>query len=301
MSKPTPTPGPGSFVAGSAAPARPVLVACPLGCQAPFGPSPIVLSEGPLQRCSQCGQLFFEGDTAGFRRSLDGFEACQGPGRGDPGFARLQRRARRTLVRAAAILKKPLAKMSLLDVGCSSGSFIAAALGLGVRAEGVEPMPGPVAAAQAAGLKVHQGLLEELALPAHCFDVVSLLEVIEHVPAPLDLLAACRRVLVPGGLVVIRTGNAASWTVTWMGPRWDYFCPAIGHISFFNPRSMDLLAQRSGFDLRKIHFHSVSLFRQEDVAAPVYRLGKIVAEILNWPSRLLGKSHEMEAFLQARQ
>jgi len=293
---------PGSCAAGgnARAAAAPVVKNCPVGCDVPFAPSAIVLPEGPLQRCGACGQLFFQDDTAGFRRSLDGFEACQGPGPQDPGFQRLRQRTRRTLTRAAAILAKPLAELRLLDVGCSSGTFIAAAASLGVRAEGVEPMAGPVTAARAAGLTVHQGYLETLGLPAHSFDVVSLLEVIEHVPTPLALLQACRRVLVPGGLVVIRTGNAASWTVAFMGPRWDYFCPAIGHISFYNPYSMGLLARRSGFDLRKIHFHSVSVFRREDVSAPVYRLGKIVAEILNWPSRLLGKSHEMEAFLQVR-
>lgn len=288
---------------GNPAPAGPqtVVPSCPIGCASPFFPSGIVLPEGPLQRCGACGQLFFQGDTAGFRRSLDSFEACQGPSPQDPGFKRLRQRARRTLTRAGAILGKPIEGLRLLDVGCSSGGFIAAAASLGAKAEGVEPMPGPAAAAKAAGLTVHQGFLEQLPLPPHSFDIVSLLEVIEHVPDPLALLAACRRVLVPGGLVVIRTGNAASWTVAFMGPRWDYFCPAIGHISFFNPCSIGLLAWRSGFDLRTIHFHSVSVFRKEDVAAPVYRLGKIAAEILNWPSRLLGKSHEMEAFLQTRQ
>jgi len=83
-----------------------------------------------------------------------------------------------------------------------------------------------------------------------------------------------------------------------MRARWDYFCPSIGHISFFTPRSMRLLAERSGFAMVGIHFHSVSLFRRADVSPLVYRLGKIIAEILNGPSRWLGRSHEMEVYLR---
>ena len=84
-----------------------------------------------------------------------------------------------------------------------------------------------------------------------------------------------------------------------MKEKWDYFCPAIGHISFFNPGSMRLLAERTGFACKWVNYHSVSLFKEEDVSRILYRAGKIIAEVLNLPSRLAGKSHEMEVYLQA--
>jgi SAM-dependent methyltransferase len=120
---------------------------------------------------------------------------------------------------------------------------------LGFIAQGVEPAPKAAAAAQAAGLNVRQGLLQEMDYPADSFDAITLFEVLEHVREPLPLLRECYRVLAPRGLVVIGTGNTASWTAVAMKSRWEYLDIGRhgGHVSFFNPWSMTVLAQRAGF------------------------------------------------------
>jgi SAM-dependent methyltransferase len=118
----------------------------------------------------------------------------------------------------------------------------------------VEPAPDIAAAARESGLNVRSGLLEEQRYPDATFDAASLFEVVEHLREPLPLLRECRRILKPGGILIISTGNAASWTVDAMGARWDYFHIEKdgGHISFFNPQSIAALAHTCGYTVEHI-------------------------------------------------
>lgn len=162
--------------------------------------------------------------------------------------------ARRRLQTISGLLEKTARDIRVLDVGCSRGSFLAAGTRLGFQMEGVEPAATIAAAARASGHVVHIGLLDPVGLPPRSFDAITLFEVVEHLKDPLPLLQECRRILRPGGVLVVSTGNTASWTVAAMRERWDYFHIAKdgGHISFFNPRSISLLAARSGYRVERI-------------------------------------------------
>lgn len=96
----------------------------------------------------------------------------------------------------------------LLDVGTHCGFFLRMARGMGWELHGVEPSPAAELARQHFGLEVHRGTLEALAFPADSFDVVTLIDVIEHLERPLGLLAEVRRILKPDGIVFVKTPNA---------------------------------------------------------------------------------------------
>ena len=273
---------------------------CPVGCDAQLVTSAIVLPEGPLLRCAACGQLVSQITTAAYQHSMAAFDS---PEFNLPSGAESARRvalARRRLARAARLLGKTPGEIRLLDVGCSRGDFVAAAVHLGFHAEGVEPASHIAAAARAAGLTVHQGLLEEQHFPAAGFDVVTLFEVIEHLPAPMALLHECHRILRPNSILVASTGNTASWTVAAMQARWDYFQVAqdAGHVSFFNPRSIALVAARTGFGVEHIGTTRVRFVEERSAPRWLYRLSKIAAEFANLPARLLGTGHDMLVFLR---
>jgi len=280
----------------------PLISACPLECNLGLDATPIVLPEGPLLRCRMCGQLVSQVDEAHYRDSMQEFDDARGTTPDARSAARRSTLAHRRLERIRTLVGKPRDEIHLLDVGCSSGTFLQAARAAGFRAQGVEPAPRAAAAARAAGLEVFVGTLEEARFPQHRFDAITLFEVIEHLPAPLALLRECHRILKPGGVMLIGTGNTASWTVRAMGARWDYFSIARhgGHVSFFSTVSMRILARRADFRVVRMETRNVRFLDREGVSSTRYGLAKLAGEVLNAPARALGRGHDMLAYLRKR-
>ena len=79
-------------------------------------------------------------------------------------------------------------------------------------------------------------------------DVIVLLDVIEHLPDPQSTLALCRQHLNPGGVIVITTGDFASFYARLSGRNWRLMTPP-QHLWFFTPQSMRCLSHSLGFKL----------------------------------------------------
>jgi len=108
----------------------------------------------------------------------------------------------------------PAAGCSYLDCGCCDGSKtveLAERLKAG-RVCGVEVVDELAAEAEGRGLEVARSdLNDSIPYPAASFDVVTALEVIEHLHKPDAFLKELRRVLKPDGYAVLATENLASW------------------------------------------------------------------------------------------
>jgi 2-polyprenyl-3-methyl-5-hydroxy-6-metoxy-1,4-benzoquinol methylase len=99
----------------------------------------------------------------------------------------------------------------LLDVGCGTGLFLAVARRRGWEPFGVDDSAEALEHARDHfGLDVIQGEFADFAGEGHHFDLITAWDVIEHARAPVDLLAAMRRCLLPGGVVALSTPNQAS-------------------------------------------------------------------------------------------
>lgn len=279
-----------------------LITTCPVGCAAPFETTTTVMPEGPLLRCPACGQLVSQCSEALYAQSMQEFNDPRGTLPDARSAERSQRRSKKYLDNISALLGKTPAQTRLLDVGCSSGAFLGAAVKLGYAAEGVEPAPQAAATARAAGLKVHTGLLHEAAFASASFDAITLLEVIEHLKEPLPLLQECQRILKPGGILLVGTANADSWQAKAFGAHWDYLSIAKhgGHISFFNPRSLAKLAGRAGFSQALLKTRSVRFSDRGNSSEPVYTVLKIAAELLNPLAALLHKGSDMALYLRRK-
>jgi 2-polyprenyl-3-methyl-5-hydroxy-6-metoxy-1,4-benzoquinol methylase len=275
---------------------------CPVGCVSVLQPSNIVLAEGPLLRCPECGQLISQLSEEEYRQSMREFDDPRGTLPDAGSDKRRTRQSGKWLAKISRRLQKPAVEIRLLDIGCSSGAFLTTAMALGFCAEGVEPATQAAQSAIQSRLKVHIGTLQEADFPAAHFDAITLFEVIEHIKEPLSLLKECRRIIRPNGVLMIGTGNNASWTAGIMKSRWQYFQIGHhgGHVSFFNPRSIRLLAGRGGFALQGVETRNVRFYEKGDAPAVLYRAAKITAELLNIPARLLDKGHDMLATLRPR-
>jgi 2-polyprenyl-3-methyl-5-hydroxy-6-metoxy-1,4-benzoquinol methylase len=134
----------------------------------------------------------------------------------------------------------------VLDVGCGSGASLLEARALGATAFGIEADPNVKPIAEALGLNIHFGSLQDHPFPEHTFDLIVLNQVIEHLPDPDLALRALRQRLKPRGRIVLVFPNTASlWRRVW-GDRWiNWHIPY--HLHHFDLKRFSQMAKRCGF------------------------------------------------------
>jgi SAM-dependent methyltransferase len=130
-----------------------------------------------------------------------------------------------------------------LDYGCGAGGLVKSAVAAGFDAIGFEE-------GWAADLGRSSGtpILHSNELDGHigAFSFVSAIEVLEHISDPVDALSKIRKLLKPGGILFITTGNAQPWRGDLLS--WGYTkCPDV-HVSFYEPYSLSCCMQRAGFE-----------------------------------------------------
>jgi SAM-dependent methyltransferase len=107
-----------------------------------------------------------------------------------------------------AVLRREKPTGRLLDVGTHCGFFLRKARGMGWTLTGVEPSPiGARLAREFYGLDVREATLEGARFPDRSFDLVTMVDVFEHVGEPLEVLAEVRRVLRDDGLLFVKVPN----------------------------------------------------------------------------------------------
>ena len=138
-----------------------------------------------------------------------------------------------------------------LDVGCGVGTLLRAVQNGGWSATGTEVAPAVVKSVQAAGLDARLGFLGDLDLPENGFDVVSMVEVIEHVPAPDSLIAEAQRLIRPGGALYITTPNGRSLSARMLGSKWSVVTPP-DHLQLFSVRGLRAVMTRAGLEVNSV-------------------------------------------------
>jgi 2-polyprenyl-6-hydroxyphenyl methylase/3-demethylubiquinone-9 3-methyltransferase len=107
-----------------------------------------------------------------------------------------------------------LAGKAVVDVGCGGGILSEAMAGRGARVLGIDVAATPLGVARlhklesGANVEYRQVAAEVLAAESPAgFDVVTCMEMLEHVPEPASIIAACATLVKPGGTIVISTIN----------------------------------------------------------------------------------------------
>lgn len=152
--------------------------------------------------------------------------------------------------RLAAIEKYVPARGRLLDVGCALGFFMEAAAHRGWLAEGIDISAHATSyAREELGLDAHTGTLHTVPLEPGSFDVVTAWDVIEHVTDPVEELRAMRRLLRPGGLLVLSTPDIGSRIARLTKSRWMGFKLAEEHLVYFDRDTIGKAVAHASFEV----------------------------------------------------
>lgn len=144
-----------------------------------------------------------------------------------------------------------------LDVGCGAGALVDAARRAGWTAQGTEIAPQAVDAAVSRGLDVALGDLLELDLPESTFDVISLIEVLEHVGDPGALLARICGLLRPGGLLYLTTPHGQGVSARLLRVSWSIVSPP-EHLQLYSISGLRTLIAAAGLHEQRVRLESVN-------------------------------------------
>jgi 2-polyprenyl-3-methyl-5-hydroxy-6-metoxy-1,4-benzoquinol methylase len=141
----------------------------------------------------------------------------------------------------------------VLDVGSGDGSFVRHMARHGWEATGLEISPAAVKRAQrdGGGGRFVLSTLDHYTAPERSFDAVTMWQVFEHVPDPVSSLSACRRLLRPGGALIIAVPNIDGWSSKLTGSRW-WGLDIPRHLLHYTPETLSRMVSRSGFEVLSI-------------------------------------------------
>jgi 2-polyprenyl-3-methyl-5-hydroxy-6-metoxy-1,4-benzoquinol methylase len=135
----------------------------------------------------------------------------------------------------------------LLDVGCGEGHLVDVARAAGWDARGIDLSLAAVEICRSFGLDVDRTDFFDEKLPRSSFDVITMIELIEHVAEPAAFFARAEELLAVGGVLHLTTPNFSSLGRRLLGADWQVVSPA--HLTYFSPRTMrDVVAGSTGLD-----------------------------------------------------
>jgi SAM-dependent methyltransferase len=148
---------------------------------------------------------------------------------------------------------KPKAK--ILDVGCGDGHFLYLCSKLGMNVSGVEyDRQLSAYAGKIAQADVKQGEYTQEVYPKNSFDVITFIQVVEHLSDPIKILKIAHDHLRPGGLIVLEIPSISAphflaYRLTGIK---RFVNPPAGiidcHFGYYSPKTIQILTQKSGFE-----------------------------------------------------
>lgn len=231
---------------------------CGAGNPAPW----LSKSDVTVHRCPECGVGYVKSVPASFA-SGEFYDESQGafyllPDKlaGDHSPRRFDRELR--------LFRKYVKAGRVLDVGCSSGGFLAR---LNERypgqyqVTGTDVSSGPLEHAKQLGIEIIQGDFLSLSPEQRRFDAITFWAVLEHLADPRVFLDHAARLLVPGGYCFVLVPNARSLAIRLLGHRYRYVLAE--HLNYFSGDTLRLLAgpQLQIVDVVGTHFNPAVLLK----------------------------------------
>lgn len=151
-------------------------------------------------------------------------------------------------------------KGKLIDVGSATGFFIEEANKRGWKAEGVEVSKWASRwGRKNLNVKIFTGTLKEAKFKKHSFDVVAMLDFLEHVKNPLEEFKEASRIIKKGGVIYVETINFDNWITRYLiGSKYRYMFPK-WHLYYFGRSQLIRLLKKAGFEVLEYSLWSSSV------------------------------------------
>lgn len=138
-------------------------------------------------------------------------------------------------------------KANMLDIGSSNGQIMSSAARQGWSVHGIEVNAELVTESIKRGLNAMHGYFPDDMPESWCnFDLITLLDVLEHAEQPLTFLKHVSNHIKTGGLAVVQVPNFNSLIIRLEGAENSNFCH--GHWSYFEPDTLDSTMEKAGFE-----------------------------------------------------
>lgn len=239
-----------------------------------------------LVECTACGLVYIANQptaaqlTEIYSASADYHAGLQQPG------SKLWQRMDGIAGDHLAFLEMVVRSGNMVDVGCSTGQFLAKARDRGFGVAGVEFSADSTNYARSHfGLSVEQGSIHDSALEPECFDVLTMFDVIEHVPDPAADIAAAFRLLKPGGWFVLSTPNIdglfprLSYKLAHRLNYWPHPEPP-HHLYQFSVHTLSAMLTKAGFVPGPVRHSNIELSYTFGAPAKLARMPKRLAYAL---------------------
>ncbi len=246
--------------------------------------------------CNSCGLLFLN-DNENVSKSSSGkynedyFKVTLKESMsGYMDYAKQSRALRRNFRVLLSHIKRHLSfdgPISLLDVGCAYGFFLDEAQKLGMSVHGLDLSESAIK-----WMENHLGINGTVGMssdaPEGPFDIVTAIEVIEHVQDPHSFMTDLHKRIKDNGLLVIHTGAIDTLTAKLLGRWWWYLNPP-DHCTIFSKLALRNLISNSGFDVlehRILSCHWVGLNNMMLKIARIVesrRLGQLASKFQSLP------------------
>jgi 2-polyprenyl-3-methyl-5-hydroxy-6-metoxy-1,4-benzoquinol methylase len=149
-------------------------------------------------------------------------------------------------------IHKYIDRGNFLDVGCSFGGLLESAakfytpFGIEISDYAFSQI------SERFNKNIHHGTLYDQKFGSSFFSVITMIELIEHLPDPVYAISQCFDLLHKKGVLVIQTANMNGKQARDLGKEYDYFMP--GHLSYFTAENLTSLLKRTGFEKVKIYY-----------------------------------------------
>ena len=209
--------------------------------------------EFPLLRCRRCGLIYLNPRPTPAQMG-DYYPAAYLPYKSaieDERWALMRWMRRRNIrqYRRAVEEFSPRVPGRVLDVGCSTGIFMAEMRDAGWETNGVDLSPVAIKyARERFGLDAFEGRLADADLPDGQFSAATLWDVLEHTYNPVETLQTIHRLLEANGIVVIAVPHYEGWDRQLFGRCWiGYDAPR--HLHVFSRAVLGDMLARAGFEV----------------------------------------------------